>query len=69
MAAQGYAQESVQLYGTWYTLEVRQRSKSVWAASGTFKGHAFTGTGRTPSAAATSWMQTARGWDYFTDQP
>ena len=36
---------------------IQQRSKTVWIATGTYRGHEYEVRGRTPSVALALWME------------
>ena len=36
---------------------IQQRSKTVWIATGTYRGHEYEVKGRTPSVALALWME------------
>jgi len=52
--------EQVIVWGEKVEIEVYQKSKSVWIASGTYKGKPYEVKWATPGAAVKGWRETAR---------
>lgn len=51
---------TVEVWGRPYEISVRQKSKSVWVATGDYQGHYVEVKGRTESQAIAGWREAAR---------
>ena len=53
-------QQRVEVWGKPHDVNVSQRSKSVWVASGEYMGQQIQVTDRTATSAAKRWQEAAR---------